>query len=69
MGDLGWDAILCTLIPVAVIVSVVIRSVVRNRRRRADERVTQPGTDEHVQAYDLGRPPVDPSRWQPPSPL
>jgi hypothetical protein len=63
MGDLGWDAILCALIPVAVIVAVVVRAVVRSQARRAEERSAQPAKDGHVQAYDLGRPPVDPTRY------
>lgn len=65
MGDLGWDGLLCALIPVAIVAMILIRAIVVTRRRRGADPVAGSTKDGHVQAYELGRAPEDPSRHGP----
>lgn len=69
MGDLSWEAILCAAAPVVFVVAVLARSVRRAIRRRGAPSAPLNPTDAHVQAFDAGRPPVQPERWNRGGPL
>lgn len=67
MGDLSWEAILCAAVPVAFIAWVLVRAIVRKVRRRGlPASGPTAAKDAHVDAFEKGRPPVDPDQWLPP---
>jgi hypothetical protein len=65
VGDLSWEAILCAAIPFAIVVAILVRAVRRAIRRRGAPTAPLNTKDSHIEAFDLGRQPVDPDRWFP----
>ena len=61
MGDLSWEAIACAAIPVIFVAALLVRAVARAIRRRGLPTSPLNTKDSHVEAYEAGRPPVDPA--------